>query len=201
MKPTHRLESLRYACGLAVMMGLPLAAGAAEASSEDVPALEPPKGLILAGFWERYGIWMVAAALLLLMGIGGLIWWLRRRLPPVLPAPELTARTELKRMVSQPEDAEMLARVGIILRQYLVVAFGLPAEAMTTTEFCRMIAAEPRIGAEEAGMVAVLLRQCDERKFSPGRAGQPLDAARRALELVVLCQGRLVVKAAAGGGA
>jgi hypothetical protein len=66
----------------------------------------------------------------------------------------------------------------------------LPADELTTSEFCRVIAAHEKIGPELAARVGEFLGRCDELKFAPAGSPMPTSAAARALELVELGEAR-----------
>jgi hypothetical protein len=86
----------------------------------------------------------------------------------------------------------VLSRVSQILRRYFAAAFQLPAEEMTTTEFCATITANSRIRPDLSVPLVEFLRVCDERKFSPTpKASLPGNAVEQALKFVWLGQTRL----------
>ncbi len=84
----------------------------------------------------------------------------------------------------------MLSRVSQILRGYLATAFWLPQEELTTAEFCNVIGANQRVGAELAAAAGAFLRQCDVRKFAPGGPKVALAAVPRALQLLDQAEAR-----------
>lgn len=184
-----------------VTVGLLLARGATPFSAigaEEIPPLAPPLPEIAPTFWEQYQMHVllgVGAGLLLLAALLRLA--LRRKpTPPVPPAERV--RTELQVLRRQPETGEVLSRVSQSLRRYLVAAFALPSEELTTTEFCGKLNESPAIGPELAAALSQFLRECDERKFSPVPPAAPLPAAVRALELVELAEARRHQNQAAG---
>jgi hypothetical protein len=70
-------------------------------------------------------------------------------------------------------------------------AFGLPAEELTTTEFCEQLAKEERVGPVLGSTAQKLLKRCDELKFSPTPPPGPFDAVAESLRLVEQGQDRL----------
>ena len=78
----------------------------------------------------------------------------------------------------------MLSRVSQVVRHYFSAAFQLSPGELTTTEFCREISGNEKIGAELSAAAANFLRESDARKFSATAAPAKLDAANQALNLV-----------------
>jgi len=155
-----------------------------------IPVLAPPELELPAPFWEQYHSAVIAGGLVLLAM--ALIYW-RGRCRPAAPAvlpPETEARHALSACASQPEDGELLSEVSRIVRRYTAAAFALPPGEVTTAEFCARLAGNERTGAELGGRIAGFLRECDERKFSPGSAAAPLNAVASALELVDRAEAR-----------
>jgi hypothetical protein len=89
------------------------------------------------------------------------------------------------------EDGALLSQVSQILRHYVVAAFNLPPEELTTAEICRAVAGLEKIGPELSAALGEFLRQCDERKFSPPTPAPPLGAVAEALKLIDQAQARL----------
>jgi hypothetical protein len=121
-----------------------------------------------------------------------LVWYLRRPKPPVVVPPEVVACQALEQLRHQPEDGAVLSRVSQVLRHYVAEVAGLPQGELTTAEFCRALDTEPRLGDYLSAALSDFLRQCDERKFAPGRSKPVLAAVDRALELVEAARARLV---------
>lgn len=157
--------------------------------ADDIPPLVPPLPEIQPSLMERFG-WILWILLPLLMVLATLGIWLASRpgKPPVLPAPAAQARRELTALQSQPENGAVLSQISRALRRYLINTFWLPPHEMTTSDFCRLLAAQERIGPALAGGLGEFLRACDERKFAPATIPPPLGAAGRALELVDLVE-------------
>jgi hypothetical protein len=126
-----------------------------------------------------------------IVGILGCTIGLLTRPKPVVPAPpEVVARHELEPLRQQPETGAVLSRVSQVLRRYLASAFSLPPGEMTTTEFCREISAQERVGAKLASDVSEFLKRCDVEKFAPPGAVAPIGAVARATDLIGLAEGR-----------
>lgn len=150
-----------------------------------------PRGEIPPGFWEQNGFWVLLIGALALAAAGIAAWYFTRpRLAAVAP-PEVEARRRLKELRQRPEDGAVLSAISQTLRHYFAAAFGLVADEMTTTEFCRAIEAQEPIGPELSAVIGRLLRQWDERKFAPALIGPPLNAAVEALALIDLAEARL----------
>jgi hypothetical protein len=92
----------------------------------------------------------------------------------------------------QPETSAMLSVISQVLRRYLVTAFSLPPEELTTTEFCRVLADNAQVGPELSSALSQFLRECDRLKFAPSASPTQLNAAVRALELVASAEERRV---------
>jgi len=160
----------------------------AQTSTNNLPALAPAYGELPPTFWEQHqSAIIVAGFAFLAVAFLFLRVWLRPKAPVMLP-PEVVARQALVKLQNQPEDGSVLSAASQILRRYVGKAFNLPNEELTTVEFCAAIAGNPQIGTELAGTISSFLRECDVRKFSPAFSAAPLNAASRAIELVVLAE-------------
>jgi hypothetical protein len=132
----------------------------------------------------------VVVAVLLVVFVGVLAWWILRPRPSIPVPIEIQSRKDLEALRQRSEDGRLLSQVSRELRRYVVGAFALPPDELTTTEFCRVIAAHERLGPDLAAQVAEFLRRCDELKFAPASSPTPMGAAARALELVELGESR-----------
>ena len=159
---------------------------------DDLAKLRPPRGEIPPTFWERYNIWIIVGALVFLAVIGIIVWIVTRPKPPIIVPAEVRARQGLEPLLSQPEDGILLSKVSQILRCYIAETFGLQPGELTTTEFCRLIANNDRIGTDLATTISEFLRRCDERKFTPMPPAAPMSAAATALQFVEAAQVRVV---------
>ena len=153
-----------------------------------LPKLLPPYGQLPPTFWQQHGPAIIAGsvALVLVAGLG--LWWICRQKPPAVVLPEAQVREALVKWMGQPEDGICLSRISQTLRRYVVQAFEFPAGEFTTSEFCRELDRSEKIGPELTQAISGFLHECDERKFSPAGSATPLNAASRALELVLLAE-------------
>jgi len=178
------------ACGFRILLGLPLAAAAQ--LTNDIPPLRPPHMEIPPTFLEQHG-WGVLIGSLTLLALVGFAFW--RRLQPkpksAVP-PEVQVRQALESLRLQSETGTVLSRISQVLRRYLVAAFGLPPEELTTTEYCRALVDSAQVGPELSSALGEFLRECDRLKFAPSASPTQLNAAVRALELVASAEERRV---------
>jgi hypothetical protein len=184
---------LRIWLGALLVLAARLSFGAATnaPTPDDIPPLRPPHGEIPPSFWEQHGLWVVlgGVAVLALGGVGA--WLLTRAKPPVVVPPEEQARRALEPLRQKAEDGALLSQVSQTLHHYVVAAFHLPPEELTTAEICRAVAGQEKIGPELSAALGEFLRQCDERKFSPPAPAPPLGAVPEALKLIEQAQARL----------
>ena len=172
-----------------------LAAATNALNPDAIPPLRPPHPELPPSFWERYGLWVILLGVLLLVLIGVIVWLLTRSRPPVPVPPQEQARRALEPLRQKREDGALLSQVSQILRHYIVAAFNLPPEELTTTEFGRAIASEGRLGPELSTAISDFLRLCDRDKFSPPAPIPPLSAVAQALKLIDQAQARLTALA------
>ena len=174
--------------GFRILLGLPLAAAAQ--LTNDIPPLRPPHMEIPPTFLEQHG-WSASIGAVALLALAGFAVW--RRLQPkpesAVP-PEVQVRQALESLRLQSETGAVLSRISQALRRYLVAAFGLPPEELTTTEFCRALADSTQVGPELSLALSQFLRECDRLKFAPSTLPTELNAAARALELVARAEKR-----------
>lgn len=187
-------SSLALVAGLGVAIwlqaGYTATLSPASAKEDEIPPLQPPRGEIPPGFWERHGTAVVVTAVLVLAGTAaGFAWWRRPR-PGGMAPPETLARRELEPLRDQPETGMLLSRVSSALRHYVRDTFRLGVGEWTTAEVAQALEQCPDAGRELGAKVVELLRQCDERKFAPAPPGPPLNAAARALELIAAAEAR-----------
>ena len=169
---------------------LAFGAGTNSPGADDIPPLRPPHGEIPPSFWEQYGVWVVLGGVVVLALATVGVWLLTRSKPPAVTSPEEQARRAIEPLRQKAEDGALLSEVSQILRHYVMAAFGLPPEELTTAEFCRAIGGQDKIGPDLSTALGEFLRQCDERKFAPAAPGPPLGAAARALKLIEQVQVR-----------
>lgn len=146
--------------------------------------LAPAHPEIPPSFWEAYGVWLILGALLLI-GIAVLLgWlWLRPKTPTAIPIEVLT-REKLSSLRQRPDDGQTLSEISRCFRNYLAVAFELPPEEMTTSEFCQLLSRSEKVNPKLATQAGEFLRHCDEVKFAPTAAPARMGAAESALQLV-----------------
>jgi hypothetical protein len=157
---------------------------------DEIPPLRPPHAELPPTFWEQHGLWVIVAGSLFLALICLAAWFLLRSRPQLAVPPEVQARQALEPLRRQPEDGALLSQVSQVLHRYITAAFNLPPEELTTAEFCRAVASHAPIGPELSGALGDLLRQCDQRKFSPPAPAPPLSAVARALKLIEQAEAR-----------
>lgn len=181
---------VRHTCFWLMAAGFWLLASAMVAQAfdptqpEPIPKLRPPRGEIPPSLWEQHGNLFILLAPVFLVFILALTWYLFRPKPPVPVPPQVRARRELEYLQTQPETGALLSRVSQVLRHYLAAAFTLPPDEMTTTEFCREVSGQGRIGTELVTQINTFLRQCDELKFAPPQPRPASGAATQAIQLV-----------------
>jgi len=156
----------------------------AQSPTNALPPLAPAYGEMRPTFWEQHGTAILVCGLVLLALACAVAWISSRPKPPAVVPPEVLARDALAKLLRQPEQGRVLSEISQILRRYFMTAFGFPPGEWTTSEFCAALASNEKVGGELAQAVAGFLRECDERKFSPGNPAGPLQAANRALELI-----------------
>ncbi len=154
------------------------------ASPDEIPPLRPPRGEIPATYWEQHGSRILLGTIAVL-AVASLVLWRLSVVRPT-PAPEagVVARKSLDSLAGQPEDGALLSKVSQVVRRYFQSAFALPAGEMTTTEFNRVLTANPEIEPELSTTLADFLRRCDERKFSLPAPAPPLGAVAQAQALI-----------------
>jgi hypothetical protein len=175
---------------------LPLSVVAADTNA--LPALAPPYSELPPSFWERHEMTIIVGGFALLaVFFLFLRVWLRPEAPVIAP-PEILARRTLEKLQAQPEDGKVLSEISQVLRRYLVAAFALPGDEMTTAEFCAALAADEKMGAELAQTISSFLRECDTRKFSPANSPAPFGGAEHALKIISQAENRREVQPAIG---
>ena len=160
-------------------------------SADDSLKLLPPYGEMPPGFWEQHGIAVILGALAFAAFVSFVVWYFLRPRPVEPLPPAAQARRTLNTLLNRPEDGASLSNVSQVLRRYIIAAFELPPGEPTTSEFCQTLAHNDKVGSDLSTAVAEFLRRCDERKFSPKTADEPLGAVARALELVAMGEKRL----------
>jgi hypothetical protein len=160
------------------------------ALAQPIPTLRPPHGEINPTFWEQYGWLTIIVPIVLIIVIGALIVLLTRPKKNIVERPEIVARRGLAALRGRVTDGAMLMEVSRILRRYVVFAFDLPPQELTTTELKQTLQSLPRTEPALVAAVTEFLRQCDEDKFSPPALPPHTDAPSRALELLEKIEAR-----------
>lgn len=190
LRKLPRLAQTSVRVMLMLLAALPLQAATRSESEDEILKFSPPHAELPPTFWEQYGLWVVIAAGVLLVLVGALVWWVLRPMPAIPVPIEILSRKELEALHQRSEDGQVLSQISRVLRRYLAGAFELPADELTTSEFCRAIFAHEKVGPDLATRAGDFLRQCDELKFALGGPPLPIGAAARAMELVELGEAR-----------
>jgi hypothetical protein len=146
--------------------------------------LLPPYGELPPTFWEQNKTAILFAGFGVVALLIFFLWRAFRPKIKIIVPPEVQARAALENLRQQPEDGAVLSRVSQVVRSYFSAAFQLSPGELTTTEFCREISSNEKIGAELSDAAANFLRECDNHKFSATASTGKIDAANRALNLV-----------------
>jgi Domain of unknown function (DUF4381) len=153
-------------------------------AAEDLPQLQPPHGELPPTFWEQHAWVVIFAALVALVLLVLLIFWLRRPRPAMVIPPDVVARRALESLCGQEENGLLLMNVSGILRRYVIFACGLPPGELTTAELCRAVAVRPQFSPDLATAITGFFRQCDECKFAPDPPASSFGAVAGALALL-----------------
>jgi hypothetical protein len=123
-------------------------------------------------------LWWLAAALILVAVLGGLLyrWFNRPRraaLPPARPAHEVAlealTRLHTARLLEAGKYEEFYVRLSAIVRAYLESRFLLRAPEMTTEEFLAVAQHNPQLAAPQRGQLSHFLAEADLVKFARHR--------------------------------
>jgi hypothetical protein len=152
--------------------------------------LLPPLDEMPPTFWEQNAAVILFATIGVAALLAFFLWLAVRPKPKIMVSPEIQARAVLHQLSAQPEDGAMLSRVSQVVRNYFSAAFQCSPGELTTTEFCREISGNEKIGAELSAATANFLREADTRKFSQSASSEILDAANQALNLVAQAEQR-----------
>ena len=188
MKPSPRSRRRKEAdskINRTILLGLGLCFHSLFAFAQPPPALRPPRGEIAPTFWEQHGWQIVIVVVANLILIGVVIVLLTRQKPKPSEPPEVLARRSLTALRGRIVDGALLMEVSRIFRRYVIFAFNLPPDELTTAE---LQSALPSRAHEEVLAAIDFLRQCDEEKFSPIGTPPNADPASRALELLEIIE-------------
>jgi len=160
-------------------------ANTAFGAADEIPPLRPPRAEFHPSFWEQHSVWLVAAAIII---VGTAAFWiLRLRQPTPVPVtpPEEIPRRALEPLRGRAEDAALVAEVSQIMRGYVISAFGLPPDELTTGELIKSLQSCRQASPELTDAIEKFLRPCDERKFAPSSSpAAPINAVATALQLI-----------------
>jgi hypothetical protein len=158
--------------------------------SNDIPPLSPAYPEIQPTYWEQHGTIILIGSVAVAITIGIVLWLLLRPRPAAPVPPEILARRALEVLRKRDEDGLVLSEVSQVLRRYVVAAFEMSRDEMTTAELCAALNRNERVGARLSDKLTEFLRRNDERKFSSAVASGRLNAAAHALELIELGEAR-----------
>jgi hypothetical protein len=153
-----------------------------------LPALVPPYGELPPTIWEQHGTSFAIVGIVIIALLAFGIWRFLRPKPEIVVPPEVQAREALENLRQQPEDGVILSRISQTVRNYFIAAFQLAPGELTTIEFCAVLAANEKIGAENTKSISDFLHECDVKKFSSSPAVMPLNAADHALKLIACAE-------------
>jgi hypothetical protein len=154
------------------------------AHAQPLPVLRPPRDEISQTFWEQHGWPVIIAAFLIVLFLAALLVLLTRPKRARPEPPEVWARRNLTALQGRAEDGAALMEVSRAFRRYVMFAYNLPPEELTTAELNKMLQSNSKAEATLAMAIGDFLRQCDEDKFSRQSRPSRANAASRALELL-----------------
>jgi hypothetical protein len=179
------LRRIRATTFVAVIFcSLPLLAQTNSESTNGPLKLLPPYGELPPTFLEQNSTAISFAGFGVAALAAFIFWLIFRAKPEMIIPPEVQAREALQKLRAQPEDGAVLSRISQVMRNYFCAAFYLSPGELTTTEFCREISGNEKIGAELSNATANFLRDCDNQKFSTTASAGEIDAANRGLNLI-----------------
>jgi hypothetical protein len=146
--------------------------------------LFPPRDEINPTFWEQHALLVILVTFFIVLALTALLILLTRPKQNEIIVPEVAARRALQALQNRPADGALIMEVSRIFRRYVVFAFNLPPDELTTAELSRALQSLPQ--AEPALVTAIgdFLHQCDEDKFSPPALPPHVNVASRALALL-----------------
>ena len=153
-------------------------------AQEEIPPLRPPRPELHPSFWSRHGWLIVIAVLFVFAALAFWLSWLRRPKPRVVTPPDVLARSVLQGLRDRGQDAALVAEVSRVFRQYIISAFNLPADELTSAEVEKTLQSQSKTSPEMVAAITDFLRHCDEWKFAPNPSAAQLGAVERALALL-----------------
>jgi hypothetical protein len=184
--PKRDQRSIRRSMFLYSLLLLATPAVFAQSQTNALPNLLPPLAPMQPTFWEQHGIAVFIGGLILaaLAAVG--IWRILNPSPqPVLP-PFIVASKALGKCRARPEDGKVLSEISQVLCRYISAVFNFSPGELTTAELCRELGRNEKLTPQLTRDISDFLRACDERKFSPAVSPEPLNAAGRALQFIVV---------------
>jgi len=154
------------------------------AAEEEAELLRPPRGELRPGFWSQYGWWVVIAVAICSAALFVWMKLLRRAKPVIVTPPEVMARSALEGLRGRTEDAALVAEVSRVFRRYVVFAFNLPPDELTTGEIQLALKADSQASPDLISAIHDFLRRCDEWKFARVPTAAPAGVVQRASELL-----------------
>jgi hypothetical protein len=118
-------------------------------------------------------LWIIAAAILVVAVLGGLLWWFlgRRKIKSLTPQETaLAALARLREKVSEGDDHDFGVGVSDVLRRFLGEALGLAAPRQTTEEFLSSLQGSLRFVPAEQEALSQFLCHADYLKYARGEA-------------------------------
>lgn len=159
------------------------------ALAQPPPGLRPPRGEIGPTFWEQHGWLVIIIAFFVVVAVTAVLILLTRPRRGRMEPPEAVARRSLAALRDRAEDGVLIMEVSRIFRRYVLFAFDLPPEELTTAELNKTLQSLPNAEPALAAAIGDFLRQCDEDKFAPRALPPRMNAVARALELLEKVEG------------
>jgi hypothetical protein len=158
----------------------------AQSQTNALPNLLPPLAPMQPTFWEQHGIAVLIGGLILTVLVVVGIWRILNPGPQSALLPFIVASKALSKCRARPEDGKVLSEISQVLRRYISAVFGFSPGELTTAELCREFERSEKLTPQLTRDISDFLRTCDERKFSPAVSPEPLNAAGRALQFIVV---------------
>ncbi|MEO6054451.1 MAG: DUF4381 family protein [Chthoniobacterales bacterium] len=141
----------------------------AAAQASATPA--PIKDILAPMGYFPYPLWMVAlAAFLVLVLLGGLIWWLflrKKKQKQLTMREEMLQRLEaLRPSIESSDPYHFSFMVSDILRTFIEKEYALAATTQTSIEFLAMLQTRAIFGDDQKAALALFLEKADLIKFA-----------------------------------
>jgi len=182
LKPGLHAPQTHARCIVSLILCSIFPCTSALAAGEEIPPLKPPRPELSPS--SQHG-WIAAVAVVVALGVIAFwIAWRRRAKPVTLTPPEVLARSALEALRGKTDNEMLVADVSRILRHYVIAAFSLPPDELTTTELQKALQLQSQAPPELSAAIIDFLRRCDEWKFAPVSNPARLDPVACALELL-----------------